>query len=125
MSLLAAKILILAIGIIGVLGTLGRAFADGSMPLQMEAVDSPTPYILPGTQFSLRQTFTGIKYPIDNTLRMLVVFWFEALDGSHPAASGVSFYFMGQLFPCILVTYLNGLRGDRPSLVKYSPTAPN
>ncbi|KAL4785500.1 hypothetical protein BJX76DRAFT_366925 [Aspergillus varians] len=116
--LFKAKALVYALGLVGVLGTCGRSFADGLLPLQTQAVDGPDPYFFPGTQFTLRKTFTGIQYPIDNTLSKLIVFWFEAVDGSHPAASAISFYFLGQLFPCIIITYLNALRGNRPSLVK-------
>ncbi|KAL4865152.1 hypothetical protein BDV12DRAFT_211221 [Aspergillus spectabilis] len=111
------KAALCAVGLMGILGTWGRAIADGSMELQMQAVQSPI-HILPGTQSALRRTITGIRYPVDFALNLLIVFWFEALDGSHPAASAVSLYFLGQLFPCALIVYLDSLRGNRPSLLK-------
>lgn len=116
-TILNAKTLLCALGVVGFLGTHGRTGADGSTALITEALDSPTPYDLPGTHFALRKTFTGIP-PVDFIIRMLVLFWWETIDGSHPTTSAIGLYFLGQLLPCIVVTYLNALRGNKPSLVK-------
>ncbi|PYI35937.1 hypothetical protein BP00DRAFT_387706 [Aspergillus indologenus CBS 114.80] len=110
--------LLYLVGLVGMLGTWGRSALDGSTTLLLRALDGSKPYILPGTEATLRRTFTGIRYPLDCTLSILIAFWYEAVDGSHPAASAVSLYFLGQLLPCIVIAYVNGVRGERPSLVK-------
>ncbi|KAL2834226.1 hypothetical protein BDW59DRAFT_168571 [Aspergillus cavernicola] len=115
-SLFTPRSLLCALGLLGFWGTHGRTSADGSTALITQLLDSPTPY-LPGTQSVLRGTYTGIK-PVDHILNILILFWFEAVDGSHPTASAISLYFLGQLLPCIIFAYLNGLRGNKPSLLK-------
>ncbi|PYH76979.1 hypothetical protein BO82DRAFT_345895 [Aspergillus uvarum CBS 121591] len=110
--------LLYLVGLVGMLGTWGRSALDGSTGLLLRTLDGSKPYILPGTEATLRRTFTGIRYPLDCTLSVLIAFWYEAIDGSHPAASAVSLYFLGQLLPCIVIAYVNGIRGERPSLLK-------
>lgn len=117
MNNIAAKVVVCVIGLVGTLRIHGRARADGSTALLLEALDSPTPYILPGTDSILTSTFTGFK-PLDYILRLLVLFWWETLDGSHPDTSAIGLYFLGQLLPCIVIVYLDALRGEKPSLVK-------
>ncbi|OJJ96410.1 hypothetical protein ASPACDRAFT_1890833 [Aspergillus aculeatus ATCC 16872] len=114
-----AESVLYVVGLVGMLGTWGRSALDGSTALLLRALDGSKPYILPGTEATLRRNFTGIRYPLDCTLSVLVAFWYEAIDGSHPAASAVSLYFLGQLLPCIVIAYVNGLRGQKPSLLKY------
>jgi hypothetical protein len=118
-NILNWKTVFCALGLVGFWGTHGRSGADGSTALISEALESPTPYFLPGTQSALVKTFTGFQSPIDYILRLLVLFWWEAVDGSHPTTSTISLYFLGQLLPCITIIYLNALRGNKPSLVKY------
>ncbi|RAK77220.1 uncharacterized protein BO72DRAFT_403972 [Aspergillus fijiensis CBS 313.89] len=113
-----AESVLYVVGLVGMLGTWGRSALDGSTALLLRALDGSKPYILPGTEATLRSTFTGIRYPLDCTLSVLIAFWYEAVDGSHPAASAVSLYFLGQLLPCIAIAYVNGLRGQKPSLLK-------
>ncbi|KAH8433862.1 uncharacterized protein LDX57_011499 [Aspergillus melleus] len=116
-TILNPKALLCAFGVIGFLGTHGRTGADGSTALISNALESPNPYNLPGTHSALHKTFTGLP-PVDFIISMLVLFWWETIDGSHPATSAIGLYFLGQLLPCIVITYLNALRGNKPSLVK-------
>ncbi|KAL4874742.1 hypothetical protein BJY04DRAFT_233374 [Aspergillus karnatakaensis] len=116
-ALFNSKTALCALAVVGIWGTHGRSGADGSTALISEALDSPTPYILPGTQSALAESFTGLK-PVDYILRLLVLFWWETVDGSHPATSAVGLYFLGQLLPCLVIIYFNGLRGDKPSVIK-------
>ncbi|KAL5342865.1 hypothetical protein BJX70DRAFT_394307 [Aspergillus crustosus] len=115
-NLFNPKTLLFALAAIGAWGTHGRSAADGSTALISEALANPN-YLLPGTQSGLLKTFTGFQTPFDLILRLLTLFWWEAADGSHPAASAVSLYFLGQLLPGVVIVYLNALRGDKPSIV--------
>lgn len=107
------------LGILGTLVTWGRVLADGSVALLQASLEDPN-YLLPGTKHPLRPTFTGIP-PLDYLLRTLVVFFWEAVDGSHPKNSAAGIYFGAQLFPVIVTLYLDSQRqGNKPSLLRPS-----
>lgn len=112
------KPILYGLGLVGFLGTWGRSMADGTLMRLFQALHSSDPYVLPNTSQPLLGRFTGITYPVDYLLRVLVVFFWEAVDGSHPAASVTGIYFLGQLLPCIVIIYLKALRGQSPSLMK-------
>ncbi|KAJ5736897.1 uncharacterized protein N7483_002022 [Penicillium malachiteum] len=111
----------IVLGIIGTGVTWGRTIGDGTLAHLLEALDGTDgKYILPGTDFTLRDNFTGI-WPLDYLLRTLVVFFWEVVDGSHPAATTTGIYFIGLLFPIIVAIYLDGLRrGNGSSILKPS-----
>lgn len=107
------------LGTLGTLVTWGRVLADGSVSILQANLEDPN-YLLPGTKYPLRQTFTGI-FPLDYLLRTLVVFFWEAVDGSHPKNSAAGIYFGAQLFPVIVTLYLDSQRrGNKPSLIRPS-----
>ncbi|KAB8261638.1 hypothetical protein BDV32DRAFT_32678 [Aspergillus pseudonomiae] len=116
-TLLPAKSLLIALGVVGVLGTWGRTALDGSTELLTKVLDDPNGQ-LPGTQVPLQRTFTGIRIPIDHIISTLVVFWYEVVDGSHPSSTAVALYFLGQLLPCLVIAYTNAQRGSKSSLVR-------
>jgi hypothetical protein len=77
-------------------------------------------YTLPGTKYTLRDSFCGIG-PLDYLARVLVVFFWEAIDGSHPKTSAAGIYMAGQMAPVIVAQYLDGLRkGNGASALKPS-----
>ncbi|KAF2726643.1 hypothetical protein EJ04DRAFT_598620 [Polyplosphaeria fusca] len=99
-----------ALTVLGTMFLWGGTLLDGSMQHLLRALHGPEDYILPGTQTHLRQVFTGIYWPIDYLLDVLVIFFWEVADGSHPATSVIGIYFLGQLL-CVLVNiYLDSLR---------------
>lgn len=116
-SLLQAKSLLCIFGAVGITGTWVRTALDGSTEQLMKVMNDPQGR-LPDSQALLQRTFTGIRYPFDHIISTLVVFWYEVVDGSHPASTAVALYFLGQLLPCILIAYTNGQRGSKPSLVR-------
>jgi hypothetical protein len=75
-----------------------RSILDGTVPSIFAALHSSEPYVLPGTNSVLQTRITGIYWPIDYLLNVLVVFFWEAVDGSHPAASAIGIYFLIQYF---------------------------
>ncbi|KAK6858153.1 hypothetical protein PG995_005852 [Apiospora arundinis] len=110
---------------IGIVQLWGRTVIDGTLLNLFSALHGPAPYLLPGTQTPLRSTFTGI-YPIDYLLRVLVVFFWEVADGSHPSSSAIGLYFLGQYFSVLVVFYLENVRHGTGSgllrLVSSPPT---
>lgn len=112
------KLTFWGLGVIGTALTWGRTIADGTVGHLQEILN--VSHTLPGSNSALRDSFTGIL-PLDYLLRTLVVFFWEAVDGSHPAVTATGVYFAGQLFPIIVAIYLDGLRhGNGSSLVKPS-----
>lgn len=101
--------LLYILGVVGTLGTWGRTAADGTLGHLLHALHGADPYILPGTQSPLIRRFTGI-FPVDYLLDVLVVFFWEAADGSHPSTSAIGIYFLGQLLPIIVWNYLENTR---------------
>ncbi|KAL2127839.1 hypothetical protein VTI74DRAFT_10101 [Chaetomium olivicolor] len=104
------------LGVLGTALTWGRTVLDGTVAHLLEVLHGS--HTLPGSGSALLDRFTGIP-PLDYLLRTLVVFFWEAIDGSHPAVTATGIYFVGQLFPIIVAIYLDGLRhGNGSSLAK-------
>ena len=101
------------LGLLGILGTWGRAAADGTLVHLFYALHGADEYILPGAKVALRKSFTGIYWPIDYLLDVLAIFFWEAVDGSHPATSAVGIYFLGQLFPILVAFYMDNFRAGQ------------
>jgi len=99
------KSILYTLGLLGTLGTWGRAAVDGTLVHLFHALHGPKGYILPGTASHLRKNFTGIYWPIDYLLNVLIVFFWEAVDGSHPGTSAIGIYFLAQLFPILVAFY--------------------
>ncbi|KAL8835384.1 MAG: hypothetical protein Q9176_006955 [Flavoplaca citrina] len=104
------KLFFYTFGLLGLLGTWGRASLDGTLVHLFDALHGSQGYVLPGTNSPLRESFTGIYWPVDYMLRVLVVVFWEAVDGSRPGTSAVGFYFLGQLFPILVGFYLDYCR---------------
>ncbi|KAI1412761.1 hypothetical protein F5Y13DRAFT_42312 [Hypoxylon sp. FL1857] len=112
-----AKAALYILGLVGTLGTWGRTVADGSLVHLYTALHGGGSYILPGTESALKTSFTGIYWPIDYLLDVLVIFFWESVDGSHPDSSAIGIYFLGQFFPILVAFYVNHLRGGNASIV--------
>lgn len=98
------------LGLLGIIGTWGRAAADGTLLHLFHALHRADEYILPGAKVALRKSFTGIYWPIDYLLDVLIIFFWEAVDGSHPATSAIGIYFLGQLFAILVAFYIDCFR---------------
>ena len=88
--------------------TWGISLLDGTMSriLQIRGADLP---LIPGTTEPLRLHFTGIA-PIDYWYTIMVLFFWEAIDGSHPTTSLAGVYFLGQLIGVWTLMYVEGNR---------------
>ncbi|KAH7311399.1 hypothetical protein B0I35DRAFT_357085 [Stachybotrys elegans] len=106
----AARLILYALGAVGIAGTWGIAAVNGMLLHLFSALHGGEPYILPGTKFPMRTNFTGIYWPVDYLLDVLVVFFWEAIDGSHPAASALGIYFLGQFLPILVAFYRDNFR---------------
>ncbi|KAI0892648.1 hypothetical protein F4806DRAFT_499762 [Annulohypoxylon nitens] len=97
--------LLYSFGLAGSLALWGRAAVDGTLEHLLGALHGSEPYKLPGTQNLLRTRFTGI-WPLDYLLDVLVIFFWEVADGSHPDASAIGLYFLGQYVAVLSTFYL-------------------
>jgi len=104
------KFILYTLGLLGTLGTWGRAAGDGTLVHLFHALHGPKEYVLPGTASLLRRSLTRIYWPIDYLLDVLIVFFWEAVDGSHPGTSAIGVYFLGQLFPILVAFYMDYFR---------------
>lgn len=100
---------LLVLAAVGTWGTWGRTVQDGTLTALLNALHGPRPYVLPGTKSLLRSDFTGV-WPVDYLLQVLVVFFWEAVDGSHPTASAIGLYFLLQYFSVLTVVYTDSFR---------------
>lgn len=112
--------IVVVLGLLGCLATWGRTIADGSFAL-LNAAMADEHYTLPGTSHRPLRVYSGIP-PLDYLARVLVLFFWEAIDGSHPKTSAAGIYMAGQMAPVIVTQYLDALRRGhgvsclRPSL---------
>jgi hypothetical protein len=111
------KYLIYSLGLLGTVQTWGRAALDGTLN-HLVPVLLGSDYVFPGTTFALRERFTGIFWPIDFQLRILVLFFYEAVDGSHPTTSAIGIYFLGQYLGCLTAMYTDSLRGSKSKFIR-------
>ncbi len=104
------KLFFYTFGLLGILGTWGRASLDGTLVHLFHALHGSKEYVLPGTNSLLIKKLTGIYWPVDYLLNVLIVFFWEAVDGSRPGTSAVGVYFLGQLFPILVAFYVDYYR---------------
>ncbi|KAI9164133.1 Epoxide hydrolase aurD [Paramyrothecium foliicola] len=107
------RVALYGLGVVGILGTWGLAAADGTLLHLLRALHGADEYLLPGTKSLLKKSFTGIYWPVDYLLDILVVFFWEAVDGSHPAASALGIYFLAQFLPVLVAFYVDNTRAGR------------
>ncbi|OJD31027.1 flavin-containing monooxygenase 1 [Diplodia corticola] len=112
MALSTRNIFLVALGVIGTYGTWGRCFQDGTLGYILTAVFSDKqPFLLPGTDREpLIKNMTGI-WPLDRLLAVLVLFFWQAADGSHPTTSAVGLYFAAQHLGLVVNMHLGSLHG--------------
>jgi hypothetical protein len=88
--------------------TWGISLLDGTLGLMLDIRLAEVP-LIPGTTEPLRLHFTGVG-PIDYWYTIMVLFFWEAVDGSHPATSLTGIYFLGQLLPVLTLVFVEGYR---------------
>lgn len=116
-SLIGATQILLALTlIVGFYTTWYSIFQNGTIELMRDVRDRG-PHILPGTKAPLKKSYVGIGW-IDYQLTVLTLFFWEAVDGSRPAASLFCFGFAGQAAAAWSILYVDGRRlGNRWKLV--------
>ena len=106
------KAAILLLAPLGLYNTWIRFILNGSLSrlLAVQNGSGPTPYQLFSSPYRLLSSITGIYWPLDWNLTFMIVFFWETVDGTHPLASVVGIYFLGQYVSLIMVMWVNGYR---------------
>jgi hypothetical protein len=104
------KLVFYALAALGLYNTWGRSALDGTLMRLLQALHGEKPFILPGTNSSLKTRITGIRYPIDYLINVLVIFFWQAVDGSHPSTSIIGIYFLTQYYSILTSFYINSFR---------------
>ncbi|KAG4437962.1 hypothetical protein IFR05_006543 [Cadophora sp. M221] len=105
---------------IGFYGTWIRSALNGTLSILFRSL-----YVtgtLPSAQLPLKTSLTGIYWPLDYLLDMLIVFFWQAVDGSHPSTSLFVLYFAGQHIAVIVTMYIDSYKSNRNQSWKLSPT---
>lgn len=105
-----ATLVFYGLAILGFYYTWGRTVIDGSLSQLLNALHGEKLYIFPGTNSALKTYITGIYWPLDYLLNVLVVFFWEAVDGSHPTTSVIGIYFLGQYISILMTLYIDSSR---------------
>jgi hypothetical protein len=71
--------------------------------------------LIPGSEQPLRLRYTGIP-PLDYWLQVMAVFFWQAVDGSHPTTSLTGLYFLGQLIGIWTILFVEGNRVENRGL---------
>ncbi|KAH9222512.1 hypothetical protein DL95DRAFT_454518 [Leptodontidium sp. 2 PMI_412] len=108
------------LGLIGFYGTWIRSALNGALSILFRSLHVTG--TLPGGQLPLKTSLTGIYWPLDYLLDMLIVFFWQAVDGSHPTTSLFSLYFAGQHIAVIVTMYVDSYKSNRSYSWKLSPT---
>lgn len=99
------------LGLIGFYGTWIRSALNGALSILFRSLHVTG--TLPGGQLPLKTSLTGIYWPLDYLLDMLIVFFWQAVDGSHPTTSLFSLYFAGQHIAVIVTMYVDSYKSNR------------
>jgi hypothetical protein len=109
-----ARVTLLLLSACAIYATWGRSFIDGTLNhmLDIRLADVP---LIPGTKEPLRLHYTGIP-PLDYWFTIMVLFFWEAVDGSHPGTSLTGIYFLGQLVGIWTLVWVEGCRSGNRGL---------
>ena len=99
------------LGLIGFYGTWIRSALNGTLSIVFRILHATR--TLPGSDLPLKSSITGIYWPLDYLLNMLITFFWQAVDGSHPSTTLFSLYFAGQHIAVIVTTYVDSYKSSR------------
>ena len=106
----AYKLALAVFGFLGFYNTWGRTIINGTLVRLLTAIHGG-PYELPGTDaMVMRTSFTGIYWPIDWICNVMIVFFWEVVDGSHPTTTAIGLYFIGQHLSIVTTMYVDSYR---------------
>ncbi|KXJ87202.1 hypothetical protein Micbo1qcDRAFT_208234 [Microdochium bolleyi] len=106
--------------IVGFYGTWVRSLLNGTLASIFHALHVSG--VLPGTDLALSTTLTGIYWPFDYLLDILILFFCNAVDGSYPPTSVFGLWFAGQHTAVITILYLDCYRSGPKFSWRYLAT---
>ncbi|PVH77051.1 hypothetical protein DL98DRAFT_464083 [Cadophora sp. DSE1049] len=106
------------LGFLGFYGTWIRSALNGTLSILFGSLHVTG--TLPGGELPLKTSLTGIYWPLDYLLNMLIVFFWQAVDGSHPSTSLFGLYFAGQHLAVIVTLYVDSYKTKKAQSWKLS-----
>lgn len=102
------KSILYTLAALGLYGTWGLSALNGTLGRLLTVLHQSS--MLPGSDVPLLTRFTGIYWPIDYLIDVLVVFFWQIVDGSKVTSSVFGLYFAGQHVAVITALYVNSYR---------------
>ncbi|KAL1620252.1 hypothetical protein SLS56_009744 [Neofusicoccum ribis] len=93
---LSTVVLLPALAAAGVMTTMVFSFNNNMFPRITEIIEDPASTTLPGTDVPLTREWTGVDR-IDRQLTVLLIFFWQLLDGRYPQATLQGVHFFGQM----------------------------
>ncbi|TAQ89193.1 hypothetical protein B7494_g2488 [Chlorociboria aeruginascens] len=115
------KLSIYGLAFIGFYGTWIRMVINGTLYLFLNHLHFDMD--LPGLGASLVTRITGIYYPIDYYFNVWIIFFWNAVDGTHPTTSLIALYFAGQHFGTTACLYVDQYRNGKTGGLWSNPAA--
>lgn len=112
----SAQVFLVLLSAIGFYLTWYLVYNNGTLDLMTQTLHHGS-HLLPGTKAPLKQAFTGVNR-IDHQLTVMVLFFWEQVDGSLPNASLFCFMFAGEAVAIWILIYVESQRlGNRWKVV--------
>ncbi|KAH7330450.1 hypothetical protein BKA65DRAFT_539587 [Rhexocercosporidium sp. MPI-PUGE-AT-0058] len=108
------------LGFLGFYGTWIRSGLNGTLSILFRSLHVTGTLL--GSELPLKTRITGIYWPLDYLLDMLIAFFWQAVDGSHPSTSLFALYFAAQHIAVIVSMYVDSYKSNRVQSWKLSPT---
>lgn len=108
---LSVRPFVITLAVLGLYGTWVRSLLNGTLAILFTALHRTG--ALPGTNATIRTRYTGIYWPLDYLLEVLVLFFWQAVDGSHPPTTLFALYFAGQHIAVIATMYIDSSRSRK------------
>lgn len=102
------KVFLYSLAILGLYGTWIRSALNGTLLILLKALHVTG--VLPDTKIPIKTQLTGIYWPVDYLLDVLILFFWQAVDGSHPSTSIFGLYFAGQHTAVIATLYIDSYK---------------
>ncbi|GME43468.1 hypothetical protein GTA08_BOTSDO00033 [Neofusicoccum parvum] len=117
---LSTVVLLPALAAAGVMTTMVFSFNNNMFPRITEIIEDPAATTLPGTDVPLTREWTGVGR-IDRQLTVLLIFFWQLLDGRYPQATLQGVHFFGQMGAFWTLMQLEAKReGNKSRIIAYT-----
>lgn len=117
---LSTTILLPALAAAGVVTTMVFSVNNGMFPKITEIIEDPNATTFPGTDVPFSREWTGVA-ALDKQLTVLLIFFYQLLDGKYPSATLQVVHFFGQMGSFWTLIQLEAKReGNKGRIIAYT-----